>query len=105
MSYEDPQGVWPKLQIIFARLLPFTNVTWKNPVTTNNVTIESLPLRFLPSSARLFDDTDHSFRWFLAPYVSLYILSCDSLERYKTYRPAMRKFVDSVNATRRLVLI
>lgn len=36
-----------------------------------------LPVRVLGAQAALFRDTDHCFRWFLAPFAHLYVL--DSL--------------------------
>ena len=37
-----------------------------------------VPLRCLEASANIFKDTDHPFRWFLAPYAHLFVLDSSS---------------------------
>ena len=63
--------------------------------------VEKLPLRFMPSTASLFKDTDHPFRWFLAPYGNIYFISADTLEAYKDARPAIKKWVETVVGLKR----
>ncbi|RYG64266.1 hypothetical protein EON64_14340, partial [archaeon] len=72
-------------------------MTWKSPISSSYITINSLPLRFLPSSASLFKDTEHAFRWLLAPYVHMYILVAETMEAYKTAKVSLKKWVDSKN--------
>lgn len=43
------------------------------------VSIEDMPLRCLPSDANLFKDCDHMFRWFLAPYANIFVIPGASL--------------------------
>lgn len=96
ISYEDPDNVWVQIQqTIVSTLLPLKDVTWKNPVSASFITIPKLPLKFLPSNANLFKDTDHPFRWFLAPYVHLYVTSVGSIEEYKnTTKQTLKQWVE-----------
>lgn len=82
--------------------LPLRDVTWKSPISASFITIDKLPLRFLPSSASLFKETEHAFRWLLAPYVQLYLLVSESLDAYKTAKVNLKKWVDLRNATKTL---
>lgn len=97
ISYDDPDGHWDKLQPYLLDRIPLRDVTWKSPISSSYITIARLPLRFLPSSANLFKDTDHSFRWFLSPYVYVYVLGAETLESYKAVKPSVKKWVDSHN--------
>lgn len=75
-------------------MLPLREVTWKHPTSSVYITIPKLPLKFLPSSAALFKETDHPFRWFLAPYVYMYITSVDSAESYKAVKPVIKQWTE-----------
>ena len=97
ISYDDPDGHWEKVQQHILDRLPLRDVTWKSPISSSFITIDKLPLRFLPSSANLFKDTDHSFRWFLSPYVYIYLLVAETLDAYKVVKPTVKKWVDSHN--------
>ena len=55
----------------------------------------------MPSTASLFKDTDHPFRWFLAPYGNIYFISADTLEAYKDAKPAIKKWVETVVGLKR----
>ena len=48
----------------------------------------------MPSSANLFKDTNHPFRWFLAPYVYLYVLSVGDMAAYKAAKPSLKAWVE-----------
>jgi len=98
ISYEDPSGVWEKLQSDVIERLPLRSVTWKDPVSSSFVVIDKLPLRLLPATSSLFRDTNNAFRWFLAPYVHLYIVTSESLVDYKAHKPALKKWVDLYNS-------
>jgi hypothetical protein len=100
ISYYDQSNTWEKIQKEFADRLPLREVTWK-PVSSPSITIQKLPLRFMEASANLFKDTDHSFRWFLAAYVNLYILTAESLDAYKNTKPVIKKWVDAQGGIRK----
>jgi len=97
ISYDDPDDQWKKLEPLLTERLPLRDVSWKSPISSSFVTISKLPLRFLPSSSSLFKDTDHSFRWFLSPYVYVYILVAETLEAYKVVKVGLKKWVDARN--------
>lgn len=101
VSYEDPNEIWTKLQTILLDRLPLREVTWKSPISSSYITIDKLPLRCLPASANLFKDTDHAFRWFLAPYVNFYLLHAESLDQYRNAKASIKKWVDQYNGTKK----
>lgn len=101
ISYDDPDGNWSKIEQLIMDRLPLREVTWRSPISSSFIRIPKLPLRFLPSDASLFKDTDHPYRWFLSQYVNLYIVVAETLDTYKTVRPNVKKWVDSINNTRR----
>eukprot|EP00981_Chlorochromonas_danica_P003729 scaffold686_cov177-Ochromonas_danica.AAC.13 len=90
------------VQPVLVNELPLRDVTWKSPISASFITIDKLPLRFLPSSASLFKETEHAFRWLLAPYVQLYLLVSESLDAYKTAKANLKKWVDLRNTTKTL---
>jgi len=94
ISYDDPSGLWSTFGDLLSRHLPLHDVILKSPVTGSKVSIPSLPLRFMPSSANLFKDTNHPFRWFLAPYVYVYVLSVSDMAAYKAAKPALKAWVE-----------
>ena len=98
LSYDDPFGIWPAVLECVAPSLPLTDVVCKSPTSGTLITIPSLPIRFMPSNAGLFKDTDHPFRWFLAPYVDLYLVRAENLDVYKTIKPAIKAWVDARTA-------
>ena len=57
----------------------------------------TLNVRYIQDApAELFRDSDHPFRWFLAPYCSLYFFSCGTFEDYKdNHRPRIRKWMEA----------
>lgn len=104
ISYHDPSGiVWSKLQQRIQERLPLRDVSWKGTGSTSisQGTVHRLPLRFMPSTASLFKDTDHPFRWFLAPYGNIYFVNADTLEAYKDAKPAIKKWVETVLGLKR----
>ncbi len=101
VSYEDPSEIWGKLQQILLDRLPLRDVTWKSPISSSYITIDRLPLRCLVSSANLFKDTDHAFRWFLAPYVNLYLLQAESLDIYKNAKAGIKKWAEQYNGPKK----
>ena len=94
VSYEDPSHMWDTVESQLHGLLPLHDVICVSPVTGQSVTISSLPLRFMPADANLFKDTNHPFRWFLAPYLSIYILKAESLGTYKAMRSSVKSWVE-----------
>ena len=97
VSYDDAFNAWPSVLESLSSLLPLRDVVCKSPTLGSPVTIPSLPVRFMPSTAKLFVDTDHPYRWFLAPYVELYVVRAENLDTYKTAKPAIRAWVDARN--------
>lgn len=55
----------------------------------------------MPSTASLFKDTDHPFRWFLAPYANIFFINVDNFESYKDAKPAIRKWVETIVGLKR----
>jgi hypothetical protein len=103
ISYDDGQNIWINQQLAKAIQdhLPLTDVTWKNPASNSFVNISKLPLRFMPSSSSLFKDTNHPFRWFLAPYSHIYFIKAETIDLYKSLKPALRQWVDSFSGPKR----
>eukprot|EP01041_Mallomonas_annulata_P000808 gene808-1576_t len=101
VGYEDPSHAWNLLEKDLANRFPLEKLVWKHPVSQVDIKIDSLPLRCMPMSANLFKDTDHPFRWFLAPYVDIYILVCEGMDVYKSNKPKLKSWVDAQNAIRR----
>jgi len=97
VSYDDAFNAWPSVLESLSSRLPLRDVVCKSPTLGSSVTIPSLPVRFMPSTAKLFVDTDHPYRWFLAPYVELYVVRVENLDTYKTAKPAIRAWVDARN--------
>ena len=92
ISYDDPAKLWTSfIHKELMERLPLEDVTWKSPISAAFVTIPVLPLRFLSSTANLFVDTDHKFRWFLAPYVHVYVVSAETLDSYRHCKPGLFK--------------
>lgn len=101
VSYEDPFEMWVKLEKEITTRFPLRDVHWRSPISNTTIVIDRLPLRSLPISASLFKDTDHPFRWFLAPYIYLHIVVCESLDAYKTTKSNMRKWVEAHSGLKR----
>lgn len=95
VAYEDGSKVWPLIEPLLVDRLPLREVTWRSPLSAAVVTVEKLPLRFLPATAKLFNETDHPYRRFLAPYMYLYILRAESMEEYKQVRLPARRWMES----------
>ena len=85
IGYEDPSTMWKLLENDLIARFPLEKLCWKHPITQLEVNIDSLPLRCMPLTSTLFKDTDHSFRWFLAPYVHIYILVCEGFAIFYSY--------------------
>lgn len=97
IGYEDKSDVWPTIQKFICDRLPLKDVTWKSPISSSFINIEKLPLRFLPASAKLFNETHHPYRRFLAPYVHLYLLCAESMDAYKSLKSSIKKWVEPYN--------
>ena len=95
ISYDDPHDLWITLGAQLAVHLPLKDLVVKSPMTNHNVTIHSLPLRFMPASASLFKDTNHPFRWFLAPYVCMYVLHAPDMASYRSSRSILKTWIES----------
>ena len=93
--------MWSLLEKEIASRLPLRDVTWRSPISNSTISIDRLPLRCLPISATLFKDTDHPFRWFLAPYIYIYIFVCETLDAYKTEKAKLKPWVDSHTGLKR----
>jgi hypothetical protein len=104
ISYHDPSGiVWNALQQNILDRLPLRDVSWKTTgtISSSQAAVEKLPLRFMPSTASLFKDTDHPFRWFLAPYTNIYFVNVDNLDAYKDAKPVIKKWVETLVGLKR----
>jgi hypothetical protein len=97
VGYDDKDDVWQVIQKFICDRLPLKDVTWRSPISSSFVNIEKLPLRFLPSNAKLFNETQHPYRRFLAPYVHIYLLCAESMEAYKATKPVVKKWVEQYN--------
>ena len=95
LAYDDPSGVWPSVLEYITPSLPLRDVVCKSPTSGASISLALLPLRFMPSTANLFKDTDHPFRWFLAPYVELYLVRAETLDNYKSIKPSIKAWVDA----------
>lgn len=95
ISYEDPSNMWSVLEKELNCNFPLTNVAWKSPISSTQISIEKLPLRCMPAGASLFKDTDHPFRWFLAPYVNLLIVVHETMDSYKSGKAKLKLWVES----------
>ena len=100
ISYVDKDNIWPSIEKIILDRLPLKDVTWRNPASSSFVSIEKLPLRFLSSSAKLFNETQHPYRRFLAPYVHVYILVAESMDAYKAKKSFVKKWLEPLNNTK-----
>jgi hypothetical protein len=89
--------MWPAIQKFICDRLPLKDVTWRSNISLSFVNIEKLPLRFLPANAKLFNETQHPYRRFLAPYVHLYLLCAESMDAYKTSKATIKKWLEPYN--------
>ena len=96
ISFDDPGQVWNDIVNDITQKLPLREVTWKHPISGVFINIPKLPLKFLPSSAHLFKETEHPFRWFLAPYVYLYIINADTFDSYKSVKAIVKQWIDGL---------
>ena len=101
LSYEDPSDMWGLLEKEITSRFPLRDVSWRSPITNTSVSIERLPLRCLPITASLFKDTDHPFRWFLAPYIYLQVLVCETLDAYKAVKSKLKSWVEAHSGLKR----
>lgn len=104
ISYHDPTGnIWSTLQQGILDRLPLRDVLWKSSstISSSQAAVGSLPLRFMPSTASLFKDTDHPFRWFLAPYTNIYFVQVNNLEAYRDAKAGIRKWIETVVGLKR----
>jgi hypothetical protein len=97
VSFVDKNDVWPVVQKFVCDHLPLKDVTWKSPLSASLVNIEKLPLRFLPASSKLFNETQHPYRRFLAPYVHLYLLCAENMDSYKQSKSTIKKWMEPYN--------
>ena len=100
ISYDDRDTIWPKIDKFICERLPLKDVSLKNPTSLTYINIEKLPIRFLPSTAKLFNETTHPYRRFLAPYVHIYLLSAESMDIYKAQKTFMKKWMEPFNNTK-----
>jgi hypothetical protein len=97
IGYEDKNDMWPAIQKFICDRLPLKDVTWRSNISLSFVNIEKLPLRFLPANAKLFNETQHPYRRFLAPYVHLYLLCAESMDAYKASKATIKKWLEPYN--------
>lgn len=73
VAFADPEGLWA------GGVPALPGVDLRIRVDGLAHSPQAVPLRLLPAGSRLFKDTDHSLRWFLAPYASLVLVSAAGL--------------------------
>lgn len=105
IAYEDTGGMWSVIEKDIISYFPLRNVTWKSLINNSQISIDKLPIRCMPSSASLFKDVDHPFRWFLAPYVYINILVCESMDSYKTNKSLLKRWIEGLNLVSRRWII
>lgn len=104
ISYHDPSGnIWNSVQQGILDRLPLRDVLCKSTstISSSQAAVARLPLRFMPSTASLFKDTDHPFRWFLAPYTNVYFVQVNSMESYKDSKAVIKKWIDATVGSKR----
>ena len=99
ISYDDPFNIWSLIEGGIVSCSPLRDVTWRSQFSSSMITIANLPIKFLPSNSSLFNNADHPFRWFLAPYVHIYIVVSETLENYKSQKPTIKKWIASIKQT------
>jgi len=100
ISYEDKDGIWLKIDKFICDRLPLRDISLKNPTSLTYINIEKLPIRFLPSTAKLFNETNHPYRRFLAPYVHVYLLSAETMDIYKATKSILKKWIEPFNSSK-----
>jgi hypothetical protein len=101
ISYDDPSSLWTLAENDINTMIILQDITLRIITSSTNITIKSLPLRYMPSNANLFKDSDHPFRWFLAPYVYVYILGAENMDSYRGQRSSIKTWVDSHSGIKR----
>jgi hypothetical protein len=94
IGFDDPMQLWQFIEKDIQDKLPLRDITCKHHITSSLITIPQLPLRFMPSTSNLFKDSDHPYRWFLAPYVNIYIVSIESMNAYKQTKNQIKIWID-----------
>ena len=102
IAYYDPSEIWNLIQDYILKKIPLRQILIERINEPNSrIIVDHLPLKFLPSTAALFKDTDHPFRWFLAPFCSLYFIQAETLEAYKEIRIQIRKWIETFTTGKR----
>ena len=101
ISFDDPSNIWHLIEKGILACTPLKDVTWKSQLSSTHITIAKLPLKFLSSNASLFKDSDHPFRWFLAPYIHLYILVAETIESYKSSKQIIKSWIANIKSSHR----
>ena len=87
---------WSLIKKPMMEQLPLQNVSWTSPSSTETMSVQKLDIRFTRDSPELFRDSDHPFRWFIAPFCSICFVSALNLETYKQEcRPAIRRWIET----------
>jgi hypothetical protein len=86
---------------MFNITLPALHCTALTHSLTHLCLVPLCTYRCIPSGANLFKDTDHPFRWFLAPYVNIYIFVCDTMESYKGRKAKLKQWIDALSGPKR----
>ena len=101
IAYDDPANIWNLIEKGLQSCNPLRDVTWKSQLSSSLITIAKLPIKFLPSTSSLFKDSDHPYRWFLAPYIHLYIVVAETMESYKSQRSTIKQWVSNIKQAQR----
>ena len=93
--HEIGTATWSLLKKPLFEQLPLHNVSWVSPSSAAAL-VQKLDIRFTRDSPELFRDSDHPFRWFMAPFCSVCFVSTLNLETYKQEcRPAIRNWIET----------
>ena len=101
IAYDDPANIWNLIEKGLHTCNPLRDVTWKSQRSSSLITIAKLPIKFLPGTSSLFKDSDHPYRYFLAPYIHLYIVVAETMESYKSQRSTIKQWVSNIKQAQR----
>lgn len=103
VSYFDPFDLFDNLKSELLRIVPLKNVHWK-PSSGSVRTVAELPVRFETEDR---NQNDSSGRYLAAPFMRLIIVTCLSIEDYRSkVRPLLRQWLPEQqnNDSSRIVL-
>lgn len=98
IAVEDVSDLWPSVKDGFEDQLPLQKVCLNNK-TRNPVYVEKLPAEFiLTTDSRLRSrfPQEQSWFWFREPYATLYLVTCEDLDEFKTIlKPRLKLIIQN----------